>query len=403
MGAVTSCGMGVEPLWKRVVEGRHGFCAITSFDTSDFAVKYAAEISNWDPAAAGLNKKEARRMDRFSQFAMAAANLAIERAGNFAADLDPFRIGVLVSSGIGGFHSFEEEKEKVMAKGVERVSVFFIPMMIPNMAGGLIAIQHGFQGENYCPVSACASSAHAIGEAFRKIKYGYLDACVTGGAEAAITKFALAGFYNMGALAVGDDPTRLSVPFDKERKGFVMGEGAAVLVLEELEHARRRGAEIVAEVVGYGATDDAYHITGPDPQGLGAAKAMELAMKEAGFDQVDYINAHGTSTEANDKIETLAIKTALGEEAARKVAVSSTKGVTGHMLGAAGAVEAILTALALKEGVIPPTAGYQIPDEECDLDYVAEGARKQDIRRALSNSLGFGGHNATIALQKYQG
>lgn len=403
MGAVTSCGMGVKPLWKQVLEGRHGFCTITGFDTSDFAVKYAAEISNWDPVAAGLNKKEARRMDRFSQFAMAAANLAMEQAGNFAADLDPFRIGVLVSSGIGGFHSFEEEKEKAMAKGVERVSVFFIPMMIPNMAGGLIAIQHGFKGENYCPVSACASSAHAVGEAFRKIKYGYLDACVTGGAEAAITQFALAGFYNMGALAVGEDPARLSIPFDKERKGFVMGEGAAVLVLEELEHAKRRGAEIVAEVVGYGATDDAYHITGPDPQGLGAAKAMELAMKEAGFDQVDYINAHGTSTEANDKIETLAIKMALGEESARKVAVSSTKGVTGHMLGAAGAVEAILTALALKEGVVPPTAGYQIPDEECDLDYVAEGARKKDIRRALSNSLGFGGHNATIAFQKYQG
>ena len=237
MGAVTSCGMGVKPLWKQVLEGRHGFCTITGFDTSDFVVKYAAEISNWDPVAAGLNKKEARRMDRFSQFAMAAANLAMEQAGNFAADLDPFRIGVLVSSGIGGFHSFEEEKEKAMAKGVERVSVFFIPMMIPNMAGGLIAIQHGFKGENYCPVSACASSAHAVGEAFRKIKYGYLDACVTGGAEAAITQFALAGFYNMGALAVGEDPARLSIPFDKERKGFVMGEGAAVLVLEELEHA----------------------------------------------------------------------------------------------------------------------------------------------------------------------
>ncbi|HBR07856.1 MAG TPA: beta-ketoacyl-[acyl-carrier-protein] synthase II, partial [Clostridiales bacterium] len=230
-----------------------------------------------------------------------------------------------------------------------------IPMMIPNMAGGLIAIEHGFKGENYCPVSACASSAHAMGEAFRKIKHGYLDACVTGGAEAAITKFALAGFQNMGALAVGDDPARLSIPFDAERKGFVMGEGAAILVLEDLEHAKARGANIVAEVVGFGATDDAYHITGPDPQGLGGAKAMEFAMEEAGFagDQVDYINAHGTSTDANDRIETLAIKTALGEESARRVAISSTKGVTGHMLGAAGGVEAILTALALREGVVP--------------------------------------------------
>lgn len=403
MGAITSCGMGVEPLWKQVLEGRHGFRAITSFDTQDFAVKYAAEIPDWDPVAMGLNKKEARRMDRFSQFAMVAANMAVKQAGNFAADLDPFRVGVLVSSGVGGFHSFEEEKQKAMEKGVGRVSVFFIPMMIPNMAGGLIAIEHGFKGENYCPVSACASSAHAIGEAFRKIKHGYLDACITGGAEAAVTQFALAGFHNMGALAVGEDPARLSIPFDKERKGFVMGEGAAILVLEELEHAKKRGADIFAEVVGYGATDDAYHITGPDPQGLGGAKAMELAMQEAGLEQVDYINAHGTSTEANDKIETLAIKTVLGEETARKTAISSTKGVTGHMLGAAGAVEAILTALALRESIIPPTAGYRIPDEECDLDYVTQGARKKDIRRALSNSLGFGGHNATLALQKYEG
>ncbi len=404
MGAVTSSGMGAGALWEAAAAGRHGFAEIRGFALGDFAVRYAAEIAGWDPEAMGLAKKEARRTDRFCQFGRVAANMAIADAGGFAATLDPWRIGVMVASGVGGFHTFEAEHEKLLEKGPGRVSVFFIPMMISNMAGGQIAMDHGFRGENYCPVSACASSAHAIGEAMRKIKHGYLDACVAGGCEAAVTRLAMAGFHNMGTLATGDDPARLSIPFDKARNGFVMGEGAAVLILEELEHARARGAHIYAEVAGYGATDDAYHITGPDPGGLGGAKAMELAMAEAGIEpaRVDYINAHGTSTEVNDRVETLAVKLALGENHARRVCVSSTKGVTGHMLGAAGAVEALLCAKALEQGLLPPTAGYREPDPDCDLDYITGGARRADARVALSNSLGFGGHNATLAFRKWE-
>lgn len=402
MGVVSSTGMGLDSFWSNIQAGRHGFHPIKSFDTEGFPIKYAAEIQDWDPVAMGLNKKDARRMDLFTQYSSVAANMAIEDAGSFAEDLDSFRVGVIVGSGIGGFHSIEDEHSKFREKGADRVSVFFIPMMIGNMAGGRIAIDHGFKGENYCPVSACASSSHAVGEAFRKIKYGSLDACITGGTEAAITHFSLGGFNNMGALTRGTDPDRLSIPFDKERSGFVMGEGAAILILEELEHAKARGAKIYAEVVGYGATDDAYHITSPDPEGAGSAKAMEFAVAEAGVepDQIDYINAHGTSTDLNDKYETAAIKTVFGEHAG-KLPISSTKSMTGHMLGAAGAIEAIVCAKALQEGIIPPTAGYQVPDEECDLDYVTEGARKVQISYAISNSLGFGGHNGTLAFKKY--
>lgn len=403
MGVVSSTGMGTDEFWKNIQQGKHGFHAIKSFDTADFGVKYAAEIQDWDPVAMGIPKKEARRMDLFVQYATVAANMAIEDSGDFAAGLDPYRIGVIVGSGIGGFHSIEEEHGKYREKGADRVSVFFIPMMISNMAGGRIAMDHGYRGENYCPVSACASSAHAVGEAFRKVKYGSLDAVVTGGSEAAITHFALGGFNNMGALTRSEDPDRLSIPFDRERSGFVMGEGAAILVLEELEHAKQRGAQIYAEVVGYGATDDAYHITSPDPEGNGSAKAMEFAIQEAGIspEQVDYINAHGTSTELNDKYETAAIKKVFGERA-YQIAVSSTKSMTGHMLGAAGAIEAVVCAKALQEGVIPPTAGYCEPDADCDLDYVTAGARRQAIRYALSNSLGFGGHNASLAFGCYE-
>jgi len=396
-------GLGTPEIWSRIKAGRHGFHAITSFDTTDFVVKYAAEIQGWDPVANGINKKEARRMDLFCQYAVAAANEAVADAGSFADGLDPFRIGVITGSGIGGFSSIEEEHTKFLEKGPGRVSVFLIPMMISNMAAGRIAIDHGFKGENFCPVSACASSAHAVGESFRKIKHGYLDAALTGGSEAAVTLFALSGFNNMGALSQSRDPDRLSIPFDKERAGFVMGEGGAMLVLEELEHAKARGARIYAEVTGYGATDDAYHITGPDPTGAGSAKAMEFALREAGVgaEQVDYINAHGTSTELNDKIETAAIKAVFGAHAS-KLAVSSTKSMTGHLLGAAGAIEAIICAKALEEGVIPPTVGYKVPDEECDLDYVTEGLRSRRITCALSNSLGFGGHNASLLFQKYE-
>jgi 3-oxoacyl-[acyl-carrier-protein] synthase II len=403
IGAVTSSGTSAASLWENMKAGRHGFSAITRFDTSDFEVKYAAELHGFKPEEYGIPKKEARRMDLFCQYACAAANMAIEDAGDFAAGLDPFKIGVIVSSGIGGFDTIGEEHAKFFEKGPSRVSVFFIPMMIPNMAGGRIAIDHGYKGDNFCPVSACASSNNAVGEAFRKIKHGYLTAAVAGGAEAAINKLALGGFNNMGALSRAADIDRVSIPFDKERAGFVMGEGSAVLVLEELEHAKARGARIYAEIVGYGPTDDAYHITGPDPSGEGGARAMRLAMEEAGVSSSDnvYINAHGTSTELNDKIETLAVKTAF-EGHAGKIAMSSTKSMTGHLLGAAGAVEAAICAMALKEQIMPPTANYRVYDPECDLDYITEGARKADFSFALSNSLGFGGHNATIAFKRWE-
>lgn len=402
MGVVSSTGMGTDLFWQNIQAGKHGFHAIKGFDTTNFPVKYAAEIQDWDPVAMGIPKKEARRMDKFVQYATVAANMAIEDSGSFADDLDPYRVGVIVGSGIGGIRTIEEEHGKYAAKGPDRVSVFFIPMMIGNMAGGRIAMDHDLRGENYCPVSACSSSAHAVGEAFRKVRYGSLDAVVTGGTEAAITEFAMGGFNNMGALTRSEDPDRLSIPFDGERSGFVMGEGSAILVLEELEHAKKRGAHIYAEIIGYGATDDAYHITSPDPNGNGSAKAMGFALNEAGLapEQVDYINAHGTSTELNDKYETIAIKKVFGAYAG-KLAVSSTKSMTGHMLGAAGAIEAIICAKALEEGVIPPTVGYKIKDEACDLDYITDGARKQSIACALSNSLGFGGHNASLAFRRY--
>ncbi|MCL2033391.1 MAG: beta-ketoacyl-ACP synthase II [Oscillospiraceae bacterium] len=404
MGAVTSSGIGVDPLWENVKAGKHAFFPIKSFDTSDFEIKYAAEIQNWTPEEQGIPKKEARRQDLFTQYASVAANMAIKDAGGFADGLDPFKIGVIVASGIGGFNTIEEEYAKFLEKGSGRVSVFFIPMMIANMAGGRIALDHGYKGDNFCPVSACASSANAIGEAFRKIKYGSLDAAVTGGSEAAITKFALSGFHNMGALAKGCDINRLSIPFDKERTGFVMGDGAGIVILEDMERAKARGAHIYAEITGYGSTDDAHHITGPDPSAEASAKAMAFAVAEAGIkpEDVDYINAHGTSTELNDKIETAAIKVVFGEHA-RKLAVSSTKSVTGHLLGAAGAIEAVICAKALEDGILPPTANYKIPDGACDLDYITDGMRKSGAANAISNSLGFGGHNATLAFQKYKG
>lgn len=316
---------------------------------------------------------------------------------------DPFRIGVIVSSGIGGMGSNTEENFKMFEKGPKRISPFYVTMIIPNMASGNISIKYGFKGVNTCVVTACATGSHSIGEAFRLIKHGYQDVMLAGGTEASILPIAVAGFHNMKALSTSQDPDRASIPFDAERNGFVMGEGAGVLVLEELEHAKARGAKIYAEVTGYGATADAYHITSPDPEGKGAAKAMELAVAESGItaDKVDYINAHGTSTGLNDKYETAAIKAAFGENAA-KLAISSTKSMTGHLLGAAGAVEAAICALSLNEGVIPATIGYKVKDENCDLDYVTEGLRTKDIKYALSNSLGFGGHNATLCFKKYE-
>ena len=401
-GAVTPIGNDVETMWNSLVAGKHGISLVDRFDTSDIDVSVAALVKDFDPLTV-FEKKELRRNDPYCQFAVYAALQALENCGSDLKDLDPYRVGVIVGSGIGGMTTFEEEHSKFLEKGPKRVSVFFIPMMISNMAAGNISIRTGFKGVNFAPVTACATSSHAVGEAFRQIKHGYLDACVAGGAEAAVTKFAMAGFNNMGALSKSSDPDRASIPFDKERDGFVMGEGAGMLILEELEHAKARGAKIYAEIVGYGATGDAYHITSPSPTGEAAAKAMELAFTEGGFTaaDVDYINAHGTSTPINERYETIAVKKALGEHA-KDVPVSSTKSMTGHLLGAAGAVEAIITALALKEGIIPPTVGYKVPDEECDLDCVPGEARKADIKVALSNSLGFGGHNATLCLKKYE-
>ena len=401
IGAVTPVGKDAPSTWESICAGRHGITKIDRFDTEDLGVSVAALVKDFDPSSI-LDRKEQRRTDPYCQFALYAATEALRDCGSDLKDLDPYRVGVIIGSGIGGMQTFEENHQKFLEKGPGRVSVFFIPMMISNMAAGNISIRTGFKGANFAPVTACASSAHAVGEAFRLINNGYLDACVAGGAEATVTKFAMAGFNNMGALSRSTDPDRASIPFDKERDGFVMGEGAGILILEELEHAKARGAKIYAEVAGYGATGDAYHITSPAPDGEAAAKAMELAYTEAGLTpgDIDYINAHGTSTPVNERYETIAIKKALGD-AAKTVAVSSTKSMTGHMLGAAGAVEAMLTALALRDGILPPTVGYKVPDEECDLDVVPNTARKQDIRAALSNSLGFGGHNAALCLKKY--
>ena len=403
VGAVTPVGNTADKTWDSILAGRHGISLIQSFDTASSEVKVAAEVRDFDPLEY-MDKKEARRSDRYTQFALAAAVQAVQDCGTDFSGEDPYRIGVIVGSGIGGFQTIEKEYSGYLDKGMRHISALFIPMMITNMAAGTISMRYGFKGPNYAPVSACATSAHAVGEAFRSIKHGYCDVCLTGGSEAAITQFAIGGFNNMNALTQSEDPDRACCPFDKERSGFVMGEGGAILVLEELEHARARGAHIYAEITGYGATADAYHMTSPDPEGQGGAQAMLLACREGGIspEQVDYVNAHGTSTGLNDKFETKAVKAALGTHA-YQIAVSSTKSMTGHLLGAAGALEAMLCARALEDGIIPPTANYRVKDEECDLDYVTEGARKQAITHALSNSLGFGGHNVSLLLKKYTG
>lgn len=403
VGVVSPIGNDMETFWENVKAGKHGIDFITKFDTTNSDVKVAAEVKDFDPFKA-FEKKDLRRTDLFTQYAVEAARQALEDCGSDLKDLDPFRVGVIVGSGIGGFGSTETEHQKFLEKGGKRVSPFYIPMMISNMAAGTIAIRTGFKGVNFAPVTACATSSHAVGEAFRNIKHGYLDACITGGAEATISEFAVAGFNNMKALSKSTDPDRASIPFDKERNGFIMGEGGGILVLEELEHAKARGAKIYAEIVGYGATGDAYHMTSPDPEGEGAAKGMQLAFEEAGLTaaDVDYINAHGTSTPLNDRYETIAIKKALGEHA-KDVLVSSTKALTGHLLGAAGAVEAIICAKALNESFVPGTANFKVPDEDCDLNNMTDGSVEKDIHVALSNSLGFGGHNATLCLKKYEG
>jgi 3-oxoacyl-[acyl-carrier-protein] synthase II len=401
MGVVTPVGSTLDSFWESIRAGRHGIARIDNMDMEGQKVSLAAQVKDFDPENY-MEKKEARRMDLYTQYAVAAAKMAIEDCGTELRDLDEYRVGVIIGSGIGGFNTLADNHEKFVLKGPNRVSALMIPLMIANMAAGAVAMRYGYKGVNYATVTACASSGHALGEAFHAIRDGYADAVIAGGAEATVMPFALAAFANMTALSRSDDPDRASIPFDAERDGFVMGDGAGILVLETLEHAKARGAKIYAEIAGYGATSDAYHITSPDPEGKGAEKAMEFAVKDAGLVPADigYINAHGTSTKPNDLCETRAVRALFGE---KTPPMSSTKSMTGHMLGAAGAVEAAVCALALRDGVLPPTVGYKVPDPECDLDYVIGGARKADIKAALSNSLGFGGHNASLCFKKYEG
>ncbi|MBQ2671009.1 MAG: beta-ketoacyl-ACP synthase II [Clostridia bacterium] len=402
MGAVTPLGNDVKSFWEGIKSGKNGVSRVTQFDASDLKTQIAAEVKDFEPTDY-IDKKEARKMDRFTQLAMVAASEAVADSGLDMEKEDPWRVGVITGSGIGGIGTFEQQHTALMERGPGRVSPFFIPMMIGNIAPAQIAIKFKARGVNENVVTACASSTNAIGDAFRHIQYGQNDVIIAGGAEAVVTKIAFAGFCNMKAMSTrNDDPAHASRPFDAERDGFVLGEGAGFVILEELEHAKARGAKIYAELAGYGATDDAYHITSPIPGGEGGAKAMELAIKDAGLEPKDitYINAHGTSTKYNDHFETDAIKSVFGD-AAKTVAVSSTKSMTGHLLGAAGGVEAIVCALAIKEGYIPATINYENPDPDCDLDIVPNRGREQEVTAAMSNSLGFGGHNATIVLKKY--
>ena len=403
MGAITPIGNSVEAFWTAVKSNTVGIAPITHFDTADFKCKLAAEVKDFDPKQY-MDPKTARRMEPFCQFAVAAAKEALETSGIDMEKEDPFRVGVSVGSGIGSLQALERNEKRLLEKGPGRVEPLLVPLMISNMAAGNVSIQFGLKGKCINVVTACATGTHSIGEAFRSIQHGEADVMVAGGTEAAITPVGLGGFAALTALSTSTDPQRCSIPFDKERDGFVMGEGAGVVILEELEHAKKRGANILAEVVGYGTTADAYHITSPIEDGSGAAKAMELAMKEAGvpLEVLTYINAHGTSTHHNDLFETRAIKTLFGEHA-KDIRVNSTKSMVGHLLGAAGAVEFITCVKTIQEGWIHKTVGYQVPDEECDLNYVTEAAIQEDVEYALSNSLGFGGHNASILLKKYHG
>lgn len=401
LGAITPIGNNVEETWKGIKEKKCGIDEITLFDTTNYKTKLAAEVKNYE-AGEHFDRKQAKRLDRSSQFAIIAAREAFQDSGITKENTDMERVGVFVSSGIGGLQTIQEQCEVNCIKGNNRVSPMFIPMAIANMPAGNVAIELGAKGESISIVTACASSTHAIGEAYKTIKYGSEDVILAGGTESSICSVGIAGFENMKALSYATDKNRASIPFDKERNGFVMGEGAGVLVLEELEHAIKRGAKIYAEVIGYGATSDAYHITSPAPEGEGGARAMKRAIQDAMIQpqDIDYINAHGTSTHLNDSCETMAIKSALGE-AAKKVMVSSTKGNMGHLLGAAGAVEAILCTKTIEEKLIPPTINYQEKDEECDLDVVPNELRHKEVTVVMSNSLGFGGHNSSIILKKY--
>ena len=400
LGAITPVGNNVKETWEGLKNGKNGIAPITCFDTTGYKATLAAEVNGFDPKEY-MEVNEILRTDRYVQLAIGAAEQAVEESG-IKGNVVPERFSVLFGTGIGGINTFESEYRKLMEKGPRRVSPLFIPMLIANMAAGMIAIHHDCRGTAMPAVTACASGSDAIGEAMRLIRHGYADAVITGGTEAAISASAVAGFANMKALSTADDPNEASLPFDKRRSGFVIGEGAVALILEEYEHAKARGAKIYGEVCGYGSTCDAFHMTAPHPEARGGAQAMMDAMKEAGYSENDtvYVNAHGTGTPKNDSIETIAIKKALGEEAARRAYVSSTKSMTGHMLGAAGAIEALACLCALNEGVGPPTINLKEQDEECDLNCVPNTAVKADIDLALSNSLGFGGHNACLAFRK---
>ena len=401
LGALTPIGNNVVDSWQGILNHQCGIDFIQKFDTTHMKVKVAGELKNFE-ATDYLDKKDIRKMDPFIQYGLIASHEAIKDAKIDVETIDHDRFGVVVSSGIGGLGSIEENHNRALKKGFDRVSPYFIPMTISNLAAGQIAIAFKAQGLATCPVTACAGGTNAIGDAFRNIRDGYLDVALAGGCEASITPLGIGGFTSMKALSESSDPKCASIPFDKERNGFVMGEGAGILVLEELEHAKKRGAPIYCEMVGYGVSCDAYHMTAPAPEGIGGTKAMIHALKDASIkaSQIDYINAHGTSTPMNDKLETAAIKKAFGEHA-QKLAVSSTKGNTGHCLGAAGGIESVFCVKALDDNFIPATINYQNFDEECDLDIVANNGRKQELHYVMSNSLGFGGHNASIIFKKY--
>ena len=403
LGAITPIGNSVEEFWNGLKEKKVGIGPIACFDTAEYKAKLAAEVKDFDPKNY-MDPKTARRMERFCQFAVAAAKEAIEDAGLDMSQEDPFQVGVSVGSGIGSLQSVEREYKKLLEKGPNRVNPLLVPMMIGNMAAGNVSIQYGMKGKCINVVTACATGTHSIGEAFRSIQYGEADMMVAGGTEASITPIGVAGFTALTALSASEDPMRASIPFDKDRNGFVMGEGAGIVVLESLEHAQARGAKIYAELAGYGATGDAYHITSPAEDGSGAAKAMEKAIADAGMkpEDVDYINAHGTSTHHNDLFETKAIKLALGDHA-KNVKINSTKSMIGHLLGAAGGVEFITCVKSIQDGFVHATAGLENPDPECDLDYTAGQGVKMEVNCALSNSLGFGGHNATLLVRKFEG
>jgi 3-oxoacyl-[acyl-carrier-protein] synthase II len=405
MGAVTPLGLDVETTWANLLAGKSGAGPVTSFDVSKYDCRFACSVKGFEPKQHFFNEKDARRADRYSQLAMASAKEAVRHAGLDPQALDLDRVGVLVGSGIGGLETLGHQDEILIAKGPKRISPFMIPMMIANMAGGLISMEFGFAGPNFAVVTACATSNNSIGEAWRLIRDDEADIILAGGSEAACVPLGLSGFAAMRALSTrNDEPERASRPFDRDRDGFVLGEGAGVVIVEELEHAKKRGANILAELTGYGLSSDAYHMTSPPPGGTGAAKAMRHTLKRAGIsaDQVDYINAHGTSTPVGDVAETEAIKAVFGASA-KSIPVSSTKSMTGHLLGAAGAAELIFCIKAIEQGIIPPTINLDNPDPDCDLDYVPHKAREKKIDIAMSNSFGFGGHNATVLVRRFVG